>query len=314
MPGSTIRDFTQPDLFGEAFRTRGVTIAFERAAGFRGSVMRTEFKTVWLQRGFANVARSSRAILTDRVHFAFVAAAGATQIWNGRVLTEQEFFCQVGSDDLFLRNQGVGTWGSVSVLPDDLTRIAVAVAGFDLPRLRDTSRIGSLDPVALARLRHHHAAIARTTRQTPHVFTRQAALRQFDDGMIRSFLACFPDHPPDADRAAARRHHLIMRRFGAWLAERPRDPVTLTEVCEGLGTNARTLHLCCQEFLGMSPIRYLRLRRMHMAHQALRGAIPGIDRVTDIALQHGFSELGRFAQAYRRMFGESPSATLARCD
>jgi AraC-like DNA-binding protein len=34
--------------------------------------------------------------------------------------------------------------------------------------------------------------------------------------------------------------------------------------------------------------------------------------VTGIALRWNFHELGRFAGAYRRIFGETPSATLRR--
>jgi hypothetical protein len=37
-----------------------------------------------------------------------------------------------------------------------------------------------------------------------------------------------------------------------------------------------------------------------------------VARVTDIATEHGFWELGRFSVNYRHIFGETPSVTLRR--
>ncbi len=61
----------------------------------------------------------------------------------------------------------------------------------------------------------------------------------------------------------------------------------------------------------MGPIQYLWLRRMNLAHRAFVRATAAATTVTEIATGHGFWELGRFAVAYRTLFGESPSETLA---
>ena len=51
---------------------------------------------------------------------------------------------------------------------------------------------------------------------------------------------------------------------------------------------------------------------MHLVRRALRRADPLATTVTVIATDHGFWDLGRFANAYRNLFGELPSATLHR--
>jgi AraC-like DNA-binding protein len=62
----------------------------------------------------------------------------------------------------------------------------------------------------------------------------------------------------------------------------------------------------------MSPLRYLWLRRMHLAHRRLIMADQTKTTVTELAAELGFWELGRFSVQYRALFGEPPSATLRR--
>jgi AraC-like DNA-binding protein len=94
------------------------------------------------------------------------------------------------------------------------------------------------------------------------------------------------------------------------LEANPDRPLYLTEMCAAMGVAERTLRAACQEHLGMGPIRFLTLRRMHLVRQALLRADSSNATVTCVVTDYGFWELGRFSVAYRALFGESPSETL----
>ncbi|MFG6564463.1 helix-turn-helix domain-containing protein [Sulfitobacter sp. 1A13421] len=61
---------------------------------------------------------------------------------------------------------------------------------------------------------------------------------------------------------------------------------------------------------GQTPWEHLTAIRLTKARARLLSGAGG--SVTAIALDCGFSHLGRFAQSYRRKYNEAPSATLAR--
>ena len=96
------------------------------------------------------------------------------------------------------------------------------------------------------------------------------------------------------------------------LLANPNEPLYMAELAAQVGASYWTLRNCCLGYLGMSPKRYLWLRRMHMARRALRSADAKRTTVTEIASDYGFWEFGRFSVAYRSLFGESPSTTLKR--
>src|SRR3954451_1614067 len=111
--------------------------------------------------------------------------------------------------------------------------------------------------------------------------------------------------------AAGEHHNAIIARFKASLKAHPGRPLHLIEICTALGTPERTLRAACEEHLGMGPIRYLNLRRMHLVRRALLHADHSAT-VTQLATDYGFWELGRFSVTYRALFGETPSETLRR--
>jgi AraC-like DNA-binding protein len=103
-----------------------------------------------------------------------------------------------------------------------------------------------------------------------------------------------------------------MARLENFVAANHDRPVYLMEICAATGVSGRTLRICCQENLGVGPVRYLWLRRMHLARRALIRADPKAVTITEVASDYGFGELGRFSVQYRALFGESPSASLHR--
>lgn len=86
----------------------------------------------------------------------------------------------------------------------------------------------------------------------------------------------------------------------------------LTELCRMVGVSERTLRSAFVHTLGMAPARYLRLRRLHLLRAALAIADGQQSSVAAIAQRFGYTDCGRMAAEYYRVFGEYPSITLQR--
>jgi AraC family ethanolamine operon transcriptional activator len=110
--------------------------------------------------------------------------------------------------------------------------------------------------------------------------------------------------PPSQRRAAVAR---IEEYLDAQRGAVPSIPA----LCGIAGVSERTLEYAFREHVGVTPVRYLKLRRLNQVRRALRARESAAASVTEIALRAGFYDLGRFAGEYRALFGELPSQTLA---
>src|SRR5262249_20865996 len=135
-----------------------------------------------------------------------------------------------------------------------------------------------------------------------------------DQDLVHVLVHSIAGNTPQDDDWRRQRHAIIMGRFEQAFAARPDRPLSMSRLSTAVGVPERTLRKLCAEFLGMSPVAYARLRRLNRARWALLRTNPETPDVSvaGVARKHGFSELGRFAAAYRAVFGEAPSATL-RC-
>jgi len=199
----------------------------------------------------------------------------------------------------------------MSLPAEEFRAASVTMIGRDLTPAADNA-VQSTVPRHFTRLRQLHADAARIARTTPTILSSPHAVRGLEAAIVEAMFACLAAANFPRDRLAWRRQSEILRRFQEVVEAHPDEPLYLADICKAVAVNERTLLLCCQEHLGVSPKRFLMLRRLHRVRRDLRRLSPEAASVTDVATRHGFWELGRFAGYYQRTFGETPSVTLRR--
>ena len=162
----------------------------------------------------------------------------------------------------------------------------------------------------MRRLLNLHRSIGQLARHTPDVLQLPEVTRALEAELTRILVKCLAEGYSVEQTRGGRRHGTLLARFVDFLQANPNRPLYLPEICPAVGASERTLRAACEEHLGMGPIRYLTIRRMHLVRRALLRADPSKATVTQIATDYGFWELGRFSVAYRALFGESPSDSL----
>ncbi len=102
----------------------------------------------------------------------------------------------------------------------------------------------------------------------------------------------------------------LVKHLQHWVEAHPLEPISLESLCREGYAGRRSLILGFQEHLGMGPMAYFKLQRLHGVRRALLAARPGTVTISGLAARWGFLNPGHFARDYRRLFGELPSATL----
>jgi AraC-like DNA-binding protein len=89
------------------------------------------------------------------------------------------------------------------------------------------------------------------------------------------------------------------------------EQITMESIARNVHMSIRSIQQGFRDELGMSPMAYVRDRRLERVHAELADALPsdGVT-VTDVATRWGFHHLGSFAVEYRKRWGTSPSETL----
>ncbi|KAF1016805.1 MAG: HTH-type transcriptional activator RhaS [Stenotrophomonas maltophilia] len=128
---------------------------------------------------------------------------------------------------------------------------------------------------------------------------------------IQALLAAGPADRPTFSRSR-RTHYLIAQRAENFMRLNLRHNIYMNEICDAAGVSERGLRYAFEDLFGVSPNRYLSMLRLCAACRSLSMADAHRRSVKAIALSCGLWDLSRFADNYRKVFGELPRDTLMR--
>ena len=107
----------------------------------------------------------------------------------------------------------------------------------------------------------------------------------------------------------SRRSKLIARAEQKMLTHLE-QPLTLKQLAQDLESSSSALSYGFQDLFGLSPMRYLKVRRLNAIRQRLKICAPENCTIAILASQFGFYSPCHFTRDYKAMFGELPSETL----
>jgi AraC-like DNA-binding protein len=153
--------------------------------------------------------------------------------------------------------------------------------------------------------------LAREARRPDGVLTHRLAVDNLQRLLVRGLLLIQP-HNYAEELAAGERHAsaAVVKRAVDLMHAYPETCWDTPGLAHATGVTARALQKAFQRSGHPPPMTYLRRLRLERVHTDLMDSDPGTTTVTAVAGRWGFAHLGRFADQYRRQFGESPSETL----
>lgn len=231
---------------------------------------------------------------------------------HGRELPDTCLFGMDNKLEVHVHTPARSDLGFVMVAPEELRRWAARL-GVELP---EDGCIASnwlqLDAQRYEGLRRYLVELFSLIEQRPEQLERPELARLVLEDLIPLLLEALV-HGAGLQRRLLRapaRLELV-QIAQQWMAEHPFEPITLDALCREIHVGRRSLIQGFRDHLGLGPMAYLKLQRLHGVRRLLVEAQPGQTRITEVAATWGFLNPGHFARDYRRLFGERPSETLA---
>jgi AraC-like DNA-binding protein len=139
----------------------------------------------------------------------------------------------------------------------------------------------------------------------------EIALQEMEDDLLASFMLLTED-PQAIEKETALPADYALKHAEGYICANLEAAITRDDLADIAGVSIRSLSRAFEKKYGAGPMAFVLQRRLDSCYSRLRGSEPGTTTVTDVAMSHGFSHLGKFSIAYKKAFGESPSTSLQK--
>ena len=308
--GGTIT-FTDPDGYAAAIGDARLNLTITGAGEFKTQLTWLQLPHLKIYRCCESLSRIGYISLSPKLTFLSFPINAMPTIFSGSSVQIGDIIFHSPSERVHQRFNGGCQWGLIALSAQHFADCSKALLGRSLVS-PGTSKVVHPSRTEIVRFRRlfrqacHLAEAKRKIAELPEV------ARALEQDMLHAIIHCLAGGVSGETLKAKCHHAAVMARFEEALSKLADERPGISRLCAEIGVAERTLRMCCAEFLGISPTRYLLLQRLNKARAALQRANPSTTSVAEIARDHQFLELGRFAVTYRTTFGESPSVTLHR--
>jgi AraC family ethanolamine operon transcriptional activator len=169
----------------------------------------------------------------------------------------------------------------------------------------------AIDSLRFGRVRACLRGIFRLAERSPALMADAAIRRRLGGDLVPLLVEALVHRSGHGGRLARPPARIaLVKAAQAWMEDHPDEPISLDGLCRQVAAGRRSLLQGFRENLGMGPMAYLKIRRLHSVRRALLAADPEAARVAELAARWGFLNAGHFARDYRALFGEPPSTSL----
>ncbi len=303
--------FDDPDRYAAGFRDASVKLTITGAGDFSAKLTQLKLQHLEVRWCHESLPRIAHISLSLKRLFLSFPVGRMSPILDGSPLGNRDIVFHGLGESMHQRFARECEWGLISVSPQHLSGCSEALNGWPIPSPH-ASRILHLPRAEVTRFQRIFKQARQMADARTRLIERSEVARALEQEMFHTIVHLLNADGPNDHSRKRHNHAAIMARFEEALPRCLDRKIRLPALCSEVGVPERTLRMCCADFLGVSPTRYLLLQRLNKVRSALQRADASTTSVTEIAQKHQFVELGRFAVNYRTTFGETPSTTLER--